>query len=160
MRTAQDRTTGDEGHPPTPHRGAIMQHMTGLERPRYFPRQLMTPDELTLEAEYFRARLRRHNVYLHGWGVVCGALVCVVPAGEGTTKPWTVRVQPGYVLGPFGDEIHIGSGCEVSVRGTGTAGVHDDLDDPWCTEVYVEQPAGPRYVAVRYREFPTRPVRA
>jgi hypothetical protein len=156
-----------------------MQHLTTppaagswggtLERPRYFPRQLMTPDELTLEANYFRDRLRRHNVYLHGWGVVCGALVCVVPADGAGTKPWTVTVQAGYVLGPYGDEIVIGSGCEVSLRGGSTGGGTggcgcgggcDVLDDPWCTEVYVEQPDGPRYVAVRYRECRVRPVRA
>ena len=62
------------------------------ERPRYYPRQLMTPGELTLEAEYFRDRMRRHNVYLHGWGVVCGALVCVVPA-----KPKVVSNTPGRI---------------------------------------------------------------
>ena len=147
-----------------------MQHATApagsrgevLERPRYFPRQLMTPDELTLEADYFRDRLRRHNVHLHGWGVVCGALVCVVPAPAeegGGLKPWVVQVQPGYVLGPYGDEIVIEAGCEVSLQGNGVVR-GDDLADPWCTEVYVEQPDGPRYVAVRYREIKVRPVRA
>ena len=64
------------------------------ERPRYYPRQLMTPGELTLEAEYFRDRMRRHNVYLHGWGVVCGALVCVVPA-----KPKVASNTPARDLG-------------------------------------------------------------
>ena len=146
-----------------------MKHVTApggsggvLERPRYFPRQLMTPDELTLEADYFRDRLRRHNIHLHGWGVVCGALVCVVPASAengGAPKPWVVQVQPGYVLGPYGDEIVIGSACEVPLQGNGV--VHgDDLADPWCTEVYVAQPGGPRYLAVRYREVQVRPVRA
>ena len=45
------------------------------ELPRYYPRQLITPADLTLEQDYFRDRLRRHNRLLHGWGVVCGALV-------------------------------------------------------------------------------------
>jgi hypothetical protein len=122
----------------------------------------MTPDELTLEADYFRDRLRRHNVHLHGWGVVCGALVCVVPVPAeqgGGLKPWVVQVQPGYVLGPYGDEIVIGAGCEVSLQGN-VVGGGDDPDDPWCTDVYVAQPDGPRYVAVRYREIKVRPVRA
>jgi hypothetical protein len=131
------------------------------ERPRYFPRQLITPDELTLQADYFRDRLRRHNRHLHGWGVVCGALVCVVPGDEaGTTKPWVVAVQPGYALGPNGDEIILDTACEVSVRDEGVVSGDDGLDDPWCTEVYVAEPDGPRYVAVRYREFQVRPVRA
>ena len=51
------------------------------ELPRYYPRQLITPDDLTLEQNYFRDRLRRHNRLLHGWGVVCGALVCPEPSG-------------------------------------------------------------------------------
>ena len=49
-----------------------------VELPRYYPRQLITPDDLTLEQDYFLARHRRHNRLLHGWGVVCGALVCPV----------------------------------------------------------------------------------
>ncbi|MEU2258413.1 hypothetical protein ABZ540_35195 [Nocardia xishanensis] len=138
-----------------------MQHQTTpLERPRYFPRQLMTPDDLTLEAEYFRNRLRRHNIYLHGWGVVCGALVCPVRTNVGSDPtPWAVQVQPGYILGPFGDEIVIERPCEVSLRAD-TAGHTDETSDPWCTESCAEKSDGPRYVAVRYREIPTRPVRA
>ncbi len=155
------------------------------ERPRYFPRQLITPGELTLEADYFRDRLRRHNVYLHGWGVVCGALVCVVPAGpglnsgrghdlrhgvaqigggDGDTEPWVVCVQPGYILGPYGDEILIDCPRTVHLRVATTSGcasdAADDLSDPWCSEVYVDRPAGPLFVAVRYRQFQTRLVRA
>src|SRR5690349_17854192 len=88
----------------------------GLERPRYFPHLLMTPDVMTLEADYFRDRLRRHNVYLHGWGVVCGALVHPVPADGGRTQPWAVQVRAGYVLGPAGDEIMIAGTCQVDLR--------------------------------------------
>jgi hypothetical protein len=144
-----------------------------LERPRYFPRQLITPDELSLEAAYFRDRFRRHNIYMHGWGVVCGALVCVVPAangngnGNGTaaTKPWVVCVQPGYVLGPYGDEIGIDCQREVPLRGDrvrGCGDAVDDLTDPWCSEVYVKdrKEDAPMYVAVRYLECRVRPVLA
>jgi hypothetical protein len=163
-----------------------------LERPRYFPRQLITPDELGLAAEYFRDRLRRHNLYLHGWGVVCGALVCVVPdTGQKTpgtaptrisrsraaangdngnadstasgTVPWKVRVEPGYILGPYGDEIIIDCAHEVSLRGgsvSGCAGAGDDLADPWCSEVYDSRMTSPLWVAVRYKECQVRPVHA
>src|SRR2546421_8213594 len=72
-----------------------------LERTRFFPRQLVTPGDLTQDQEYFRAKLRRHNRLLHGWGVVCGAGVTTGP------KVSEVTVHPGYVLGPFGDEIVI-----------------------------------------------------
>src|ERR1700693_691606 len=79
------------------------------ELPRYYPRQLITPDDLTLEQNYFRDRMRRHNRLLHGWGVVCGALVCPVTTkdtnGAISIAPWQVQVQQGYILGPYGDEI-------------------------------------------------------
>ncbi len=159
-----------------------------LERPRYYPRQLMTPDDLNLEAAYVRDRMRRHNLFLHGWGVVCGALVCTVAARkrtetaredylrrrselkgaepasgfDQTTEPWLLRIQPGYVIGPYGDEIVIDQPVEVSLLGNGTSlcgrDAADDTVDPWCTEVYEARRRGPVYVAVKYRECLARPV--
>src|SRR5215470_1511513 len=78
-----------------------------LERVRYFPRQLVTADDLTQDQEYFRNKLRRHNRLLHGWGVVCGARV---KKGAGDCE---VVIEPGYLLGPHGDEI--GIDCERTV---------------------------------------------
>lgn len=129
-----------------------------LERPRYFPRQLITPGEMTLEQNYFRDRLRRHNRLLHGWGVVCGAQVCPV-AGE----PWKVTVSSGYILGPYGDEILIAQNRTVDLRTQGVSGSSQDMPgdspDPWCSEVVVKRTEGPLYVAVRYQEVTSRPVR-
>src|SRR5436305_1278874 len=91
-----------------------------LELPRYYPRQLLTPVELTLEQQYFRDRLRRHNRLLHGWGVVCGGAVCRVPdTTANQAQPWKVRVQTGYVLGPYGDEILIDHEQIVDLRTVG-----------------------------------------
>ena len=59
------------------------------ERVRYFARQLLTADDLTQEQEYLRGRMRRHNLFLHGWGVVCGAEV------RATTTDWTVTIDHG-----------------------------------------------------------------
>ena len=158
-----------------------------LERPRYYPRQLMTPDDLNLEAAYFRDRLRRHNLFLHGWGVVCGALVCAVPARSNgvaqkeyrrrrsdlkneaagkelsdATEPLLVRIQPGYIIGPYGDEIVIDQSIEVSLRGDGMnacgSDSADDDVDRWCAEVFVARKSGPIYIAVKYRECPAMPV--
>lgn len=75
----------------------------GLERPRYFPRQLLTADDMRAEQDYFREKQRRHNRLLHGWGVVCG--LEVVPDAE--AGPLAVSICPGYALGPFGDEIYV-----------------------------------------------------
>ncbi len=130
-----------------------------LERPRYYPRQLITPSDMTLEQKYFRDRLRRHNRLLHGWGVVCGAQVCRVPsATQSAAEPWQVRVTPGYILGPFGDEILIEKDATVDLR-TGKGAVAGGASDPWCAPVVVKPESGPLYVAVRYEEDMGRPVR-
>src|SRR5213075_1626484 len=89
---------------PHPHNPCTCTCCCGpLERLHYFPRQLLTADDMRTEQEYFREKLRRHNHYLHGWGVVCGCVVEPVT----TAKHWRVRVCPGYVVGPQGDEICI-----------------------------------------------------
>jgi hypothetical protein len=74
---------------------------SSLERLRYFPRQLLTADDMRVEQEYFREEQRRHNRFLHGWGVVCGLEVVPDPANGATA----VKACPGYALGPWGDEI-------------------------------------------------------
>ena len=136
------------------------------ERPRYFPRQLITPEDMTLEQEYFRNKMRRHNRLLHGWGVVCGALVCPVLKSNGTSGgvPWKVVVQPGYILGPYGDEIIIDCDVCFDLRTRCVTGVTGEACggavDPWCSDVYVQPPQNvPLYVAVRYKQVMTRPVR-
>lgn len=136
------------------------------ERPRYFPRQLITPDDLNLEQDYFRAKLRWHNRMLHGWGVVCGARVCLVPKSKGidaTFEPWKVRISPGYILGPYGDEIIIDCVRTFDLRTTALTGITGELCvdaiDPWCSEVVRKPESDKLYVAVRYKEIPARPVR-
>lgn len=137
------------------------------ERPRYYARQLITPDDLTLEQDYFRDKLRRHNRLLHGWGVVCGALVCPAPKADrkraNEFEPWKVMVKPGYILGPYGDEINLDCCRTVDLRTQGVTGITGEpcveAPDPWCSEVFEPREAGDSYVAVRYREVRTRPVR-
>jgi hypothetical protein len=141
---------------------------TIAELPRYYPRQLITPDDLTLEQNYFRDRMRRHNRLLHGWGVVCGALVCPATTAnaDGTVSftPWQVKIQKGYILGPYGDEIIIDCGRTVDLRSTGVSGVTGepcvDAPDPWCSQVYtVPSTTNSFYIAVQYRQSMMRPVR-
>lgn len=74
------------------------------ERVRYLPRQLITADDMRAEQDYFRERLRRHNRYLHGWGVVCG---CEVKLNVDQDHPWRVRVCGGYLITTGGDEVEI-----------------------------------------------------
>jgi len=138
------------------------------ELPRYYPRQLITPDDLTLEQNYFRDRMRRHNRLLHGWGVVCGALVCPVPTpalSDSTSPfvPWQVQVQKGYILGPYGDEIILDCPRTVDLRTSGVSGVTGDpcVDavDPWCSQVFTLPETSTLFIAVKYKQCMTRPVR-
>lgn len=135
-----------------------------LERPRYFARQLLTPAEMTLEQTYFRDKSRRHNRLMHGWGVVCGAIVCVVPRSDGGgPEPWLVKVSPGYALDPCGNEIVIDRERVIDLRtpgATGCAGENPvEQIDPWCSQVWIDRQGGTVFVAVKYKEIICRPVR-
>jgi len=141
---------------------------TIAELPRYYPRQLITPDDLTLEQNYFRDRMRRHNRLLHGWGVVCGGLVCPATTknADGTTSfnPWQVQVQQGYVLGPYGDEIILDCVRTVDLRTSGVSGVTGqpciDAPDPWCSQVFTPpSTTNVFFIAVKYKQCMMRPVR-
>lgn len=87
-------TTTQNGHTAAPM----------LKRPHYFERQQLSAADLTAEQHYWRERLRRHNRFVHGWGVVCGAEVTLADPAD---APWLVRVAAGYVLTPHGDEVYI-----------------------------------------------------
>ena len=132
-----------------------------LERTRYFQRQIVGPEDLTQDQSYFRDRDRRHNRFLHGWGVVCGA--CVAPDPD---DDCAVIVDPGYILGPYGDEIVIENRvrvdlCKQDVNGNAVSPCADTIVDPWCSDVRIdERSEGPLYVAVKYAECSTRPVRS
>jgi hypothetical protein len=134
----------------------LQPEIATLERVNYFNRQLLTADDMITERDYFVQKMRRHNRFLHGWGVVCGLLVKASPAA-GT--PWQVQIGAGYALGPYGDEIYVaqpvlldlakcGPGaatdpCEPSMLVPGTGGIGARI-----------------YVAIKYAECFARPVRA
>ncbi|CAN7510985.1 hypothetical protein LJR084_003663 [Variovorax sp. LjRoot84] len=130
-----------------------------IERPRFFARQLVTSEDLTLGQDYFRHKMRRINRYLHGWGVVCGTRVVEAK------KPWKVIVQPGYILGPYGDEIVIEREICFDVRTrcveVDSIDACDEIVDPLCSDRTLDarEANTPWYIAVRYKEMPSRPVR-
>ena len=77
-----------------------MNSDTALERVNYFSGQLLSASDLKAEQEYFLARLRRHNRYLHGWGVVSGLTVSVANSSE-------VVITSGVAIDCYGNEIHV-----------------------------------------------------
>lgn len=129
-----------------------------LERVRYFPRQLLTADDMRVEQEYFREKARRHNRYLHGWGVVCG---CTLEKVQ-DAKTWTVRVCPGYAVSPQGDEILVSDCTDVDLKVGATP---DPCTVRWPCPPTGAMPAANQdglatvYIAVRYAECFSRPAR-
>lgn len=121
------------------------------ERVRYYPRQLLTADDMRAEQEYFLEKHRHHNRMLHGRGVVCGLQVCPSP-DSGTA----VIVCPGYALSPCGNEINLTEKYTLDLTDclTGKVGPCEgytgNTDDNVPKEVYI---------AIRYAECPTRPAR-
>jgi len=124
----------------------------GLERLRYFQRQLLSADDMRLEQEYFREKQRRHNRFLHGWGVVSGLLVMV----DANTGPLALTICPGYALGPCGDEIFVGEAAAFDLAPT-----LQRLAQPSCA--HPDAPgvleSGTWAVEIRYAECQARPVR-
>jgi len=128
-----------------------------LERVRYFPRQLITAEDMRAEQHYFRERLKRHNLHLHGWGVVCGCRVVPDP----NASPWGVLVCPGYVVGPQGDEIMVPAPVSFDLQ-LGARN-QDPCTVTWpCPPIPVaatDNQQQTAWLAIRYTECATRPVR-
>ena len=77
-----------------------MDPETALERVHFFQGQILGADDFTAVQEYFLAKHRRHNRYLHGWGVVSGLQVTTTAASE-------LVVEPGVAIDCAGNEIHL-----------------------------------------------------
>jgi hypothetical protein len=131
-----------------------VSHST-LEFVRYFPRQLLTADDMRAADEYFREKLRRHNRMLHGWGVTCGCEV------ESAKDKLLVKVGKGYVITPRGDEICIPEDITFDLA-QGSYKAFDPCGRPSpCSPVTSAAAAkgDTVYLAVCYSECNTRPVR-
>ena len=83
-----------------------------LRRVNYFVGQLLSADDLTAEQSYFRGRLRRRNLALHGAGVVSGLKVSIVRGGG--KKADQLRLEPGLAFDGRGEEIEV---CEPQTEG-------------------------------------------
>jgi hypothetical protein len=139
------------------------QYLVGLERTRFYHRQVVTPEDLTQDQIYFRDKHRRHNRLLHGWGLVCGIVVerSAAPNPEDGQDPCRVRVTAGYALDPYGDELVVPQAvvinlCKEDLSGALACLPHDDV---WCRPVDAPR-SGTLYLAVRVLERAVKPVRA
>lgn len=76
-----------------------MSESPSLRRPRFFSGKLVTPEDLELQQQYFREKLKRHNRSLHGFGIVSGLKV--------TVNSGQIVVEPGLALDCEGNELAI-----------------------------------------------------
>jgi hypothetical protein len=125
-----------------------------LTRVNYFNRQLLTADDMTTERDYFLQKLRRHNRFLHGWGVVCGLTVTPAPTD---TAPWRVQIGSGYALGPYGDEIFIGETVYFDLAACITGGTTSPCEPNLLTAGGAGT-SSTAYLAIKYAECLARPV--
>jgi hypothetical protein len=76
-----------------------------LTRPHFFTGQLLDAATLQAEQDYQREKLRRHNLRLHGFGVVSG-LDVHMETSSGTDRG-RIIVDPGYAIDGYGEEIAV-----------------------------------------------------
>jgi hypothetical protein len=125
-----------------------------LTRVNYFNRQLLTADDMTTERDYFLQKLRRHNRFLHGWGVVCGLTVTSAPTD---TAPWRVQIGTGYALGPYGDEIFVGDAVYFDLAACISGGTTSPCE-PNLVTAGGSGTSTTAYLAIKYSECLARPI--
>jgi hypothetical protein len=76
-----------------------------IERPQFFPGQLLTDADLSAGLNYVIEKNKLHNRFLHGWGVVCGLKVKCFPCCTGHGSSGKVLVEPGYAIDCCGNDI-------------------------------------------------------
>ncbi len=85
---------------------AAAEEYSGQKRVNYFSGQVLGADDFRA---YFLGKQRRHNLLLHGWGVVHGLEV-----SRGTSGTSLV-IAPGYALDPQGRELLLPIACELEI---------------------------------------------
>jgi hypothetical protein len=124
-------------------------------RVRYFFGQRLTAVDLADEQAYLVGKMRFHHRHLHGCGVVCG-LTAERPAAsetpDGTTR--MLRVHAGVAVDCHGREIVVPADHCIDV-GAWYGRRRTKLPDAW-----QEEGTNDLWVAVRYRDCPSDPVRA
>lgn len=133
-----------------------------LMRPRFFPGQLLTEDDLGQLVSYVTAKSRLHNRFLFGAGVVAGLQVRKHPA-----SPRAVRVDAGYALDPHGHDIVVPCRQDLDllamVRELVRARMGKDCDPVSNPPEQLEGTPTPKPLRqyglyLRYHEQPTEPV--
>jgi hypothetical protein len=75
--------------------------------PRYHFGMLLGVDDFETEQAYHRGKLRLHNAWLHGEGVVWGLRVSATEQGDPAALTGEIRVEPGFALDAAGRELYL-----------------------------------------------------
>lgn len=94
--------------------------------PRYHFGMLLGVDDFETEQAYHRGKMRLHNAWLHGEGVVWGFRVDAPAAAQGGALRGELRVAPGFALDGAGRELYLEGPACVSVP----AWYEEHRDDP------------------------------
>lgn len=86
-----------------------MSQFQQSERPRFFDGRLLTAADLQSEQDYFRGKLRLHNRFAHGWGIVSGLDV--------SQDQGTVLIAPGLALDCAGNELVLPEPERIALSG-------------------------------------------
>ncbi len=85
-----------------------MPNIAALTRLRYFNGQLLSAEDRRDEQSYLLDRWRRHNRFLHGWGVVSGLEVKVDNGAD-------IEVAPGIAIDCAGNELVVPSTLRLAI---------------------------------------------
>lgn len=124
---------------------------------RYHFGMLLGVDDFETEQAYHRGKLRLHNAWLHGPGVVWGYAVTVPDVeGQPDTKTGEIRVEPGLALDPVGRELHLDLAACVDVG----AWFEEHREDGLEVEDTEDGVRFTAHVVIRFRSCLTRAVPA
>jgi hypothetical protein len=126
---------------------------SGLLRPHFYPRQLLKSSDLNLDQSYFIERLRRHNRLFHA-GFKRGAELV-------TTSTNSLALNPGYLIGPYGDEIFITEKINLDLEQRNSEGTLYTTASGTGSDASQSQPltvGTPYYLCICYLECQVSPV--
>jgi hypothetical protein len=82
------------------------------QRPHYYRGQLLLEDDFLAEQNYHVNARLRHNLHLHGWGIVHGLTVSRESAVS-------IKIAPGFAVDVLGREILVNEFQHITVTGFG-----------------------------------------
>jgi len=105
-----------------------------ISRPNFYAGQILDAQILQAEQDYHREKQRRHNLALHGFGIVEGLEVRVEATADAPVD--RVHVDPGYAISRCGEGITLGQ----------------------CVVLALPQTPQEIYVSLRHHDIPWWPV--